>query len=781
MALPPITIVWMPRQQKADWKLGGLFGHYRRGGGGPWMVAVSVSMVLAWGGALLLAAFFSGAAIKLRNLDTQPNNSITYADLVLPWRWSQLNAKRGQDLIERGLSHLRDKRPNEAYKELEYGLQRDPHSTKGRIELAQFQMQLAGRQKAEATLLAGLDRGYPGRAYLTQLFGVAAAGENFPLWLKACDLALAQLDGKPQLAPDRQSVLRQKLSALIAANRSDEAVRLAEAEGDTQGEVMREFKTLALLKTSPATAADFLAQWREQARRPEEITQVRRLQVRVFRETGRTEDMNRVLEELRAADPVSASPYVYGIIQRLLAGEHDAAEKSYDTFFLRFGAKLPNLVLLAEPLAEVGEEPLLRQLIEQARTQRLNLLPLQRALAAAQIKNAHWKDAATTVAAMRPALPKDKAEAQLWLAWMSATIAAASSPAADAQSAFVNFIHDHQHQLPLALFRDALATLRRAGRPETAQRVLAVARGAFPDSVTLRDQEKDLIQEVALAQAASQSSALPAPKLAVVIASETEFFQTLTDAMAAGDHTAARAQIMAARATSPVPGWVADHAAELDRDEVLIAARLHDLTGLAAAAARWLNGTTDRANAALALARELRATDASTEAERLLDTVLRRMPGFAPAARLLAEWRPAVATPTPATTPAITAATLANEVLFMAALTATLQTSDSAAALAQIRAVRTANPAWLATRDAELRSNEIILNGRLGENTAMTSAARLFLNGDRDRSQAAIELAKQLHDTAHPAEAVRLIQEVLRKTPGFVPATRQLAEWDSAK
>ncbi len=772
MALPPITIVWSPRQQKADWRLCGLFGHYRHSGA--LRLAISVRSVLAGAGALALAAFFTGAAVKLRNLDNQPNNSITYADLVLPWRWPQLNAKRGQDLIERGLADLRRNKRREAYQELEFGLQRKPQSTKGRIELAQLQLQASARQKAEATLLAGLDWGYPGRAYLTQLFALAAAGENFPLWLNACDLALAQLDGKPQLATDRQWVVRQKLSALLAAGRGDEAVRLAEAEGDTQGAVMREFKAIALLKASPAAAVDFLEQWRRQALPPEEIMQVARLQARVFREAGRPEDMNRVLDELRAAAPAMASPYIDGIIQRLLAGQHDKAEQSFDTFFLRFGAQLPSLVMLAEPLAEVGEEPMLRQLIELARSQRLNLLPFQRALAVAQVKNSHWADATATVETMRPTLPKDDFQAQFWLEWMSATITAASSPTADAQTAFVSFVSNTQRVLPLALFRDALAALRRAGRPETAQRVLAIARGVFPDSVTLRQQEEGITREVELAQAAPK----PAPKPTATLAPEREFFLTLAAMLTAGDHAAARAEINTARAASPAPPWLAGRDAELSRDEVLIAARLHDLVGLATAANRWLNGANDRANAALELARELHATEATAEAERLLDAVLRRTPGFTPATRQLAEWRPAPSAPAPAAV--VTAAVLASETRFMATLTATLQTTDHAAALAQIRAVRTANPAWLAGRDAELRSNEILLNARLGESTAMTVAARLFLNGDRARSQTAIELAKQLHDTGRPAEAVMLLNEVLRKTPGFPPATRQFAEWEAA-
>ena len=128
MPLPPIKLVWSPRRQPADWRWGGLLGSYRRGGGGSWAVAVSVRGVLLWGGTLGLAALLATAGAATLWLDRKPSNRITYADLVLPWHWPQLNRLRGESQIEEGVADLREKKYGPALLSLEAGLRRFPAS-----------------------------------------------------------------------------------------------------------------------------------------------------------------------------------------------------------------------------------------------------------------------------------------------------------------------------------------------------------------------------------------------------------------------------------------------------------------------------------------------------------------------------------------------------------------------------------------------------------------------------------------------------------------------------
>ncbi len=781
MRLPHLTLVWSPRRLSAGWRLG-LWGEYRRSGGGPWALAVSVRGALLWGGALGLAVFLlaAGALLQFR-LNALPFNSITYADLVLPWRWPQLSARRGQDHIAAGLEFLRQKKGREAKNYLEAGLRRYPQSTKARLVLASFALAQNDRAKAETLLRDGLSYGWPGRDYVAQLFALAAQGENYPLLIAAAETALAQLKDRPLLAEDRRWVVRQKLSALIAAGRADEAARVAVAEGESQGPVMREFHALALLKAGPpAAAVDFLTAWRAAARAPEEVAQTRRLLVRALREAGRPDEMNRVLEELRDADPARPEPYIYGTVQRLLANRREDAEKSYNAFLLRFGSKLASLVQLAEPLGEIGEEPLLTRLLAVSRDQRLPLLSLQRALAVAQMKNGHWADTRATLAAIRPALPPDDATGAFWLEWMSLTAAAAASPAQDTQEALANFARPHPYPLHLRLYLDTLDVLRRAGRAETAAQVFAFARGAYPASPSLGDQADAVAAGLARARDdAARLAVASLPTLPAVVAPEVDFFRALGDPLTNPDPAAALAQIRAARSARPAPAWLATRDEELRRAEVALAARLSDAPALAATAGLWLTGDASRLNAAVALARQLHDAGFAAEAGQLLDAVLRKSPSFPSAARLLAEWRPAGTPLTPVSVTPPAAAGVANEAGFFQTLGDPLTNPDPAAALALLRGARAARPApgWLAARDADLRRAEVALTARLGDIPALTVAARQWLTTDPARANAATALARQLHDAGRPAEAAALADEIVRKIPAFSPVTRLRAEW----
>ncbi len=774
MNWPHIRVIWGTSGSiKGSWH-GGLIGFYAQAGSKHRGLALSMRGLLLWGLGLGLAGYLAGAAALLVWLDRKPHNSITYTDLVenlfLPARWPRLEAKRGQDMIEEGLADLDEKKWRAAKTMLEVGLARYPQSTKGRLKLAGLLVLISSdRHQVEELLRQGLSQGYPGHEYLSYLFSFAAQGENYDFWLQACDTVLAQLAGQKTLAAERQWVVRQKLSALLAAERNDQALQLAEAEGETQSDVMREFKVLALLKEGkPAEAVDFLAGWRARILLPEGLAQVRRLQARAFREAGRPDDMNRVLDELRDANPRAPQPPVYAIVQRLLAGRREEAEKNFALYLTLFGSKPANLMLLAEPLAEIGEEAMLQRLITESHQQGQPVLGLQRALTAAQVKMAHWQDATTTLAQMGPAIPKSDPAAVFWLNWMSTLIAAASNPAADAQLALVEL--NHHRRLPLRLYHDELDALRQAGRLATEMEILNYARLAYPDSAILRERAVPLAKELAAAAPAG-----PDPKpAAVTVLNEKEFFNQLTVALGAGDHTGVLAQIREIRSNRP--GWLAAHDDELRRAEILAHAGLHDMLALTAAASLWLNGSTDRARAGMELATKLHGTDTTAEAVQLLELVVRKTPGFAPADRLLTEWRPAPIGNGNAPATGLTA-DLGSEARFFARLASTLQAGNPTAALAQIHTARSARPAWLAAREEELMRDEILSQAHLHDRVNLTSLTRLYLNGDRARSLAILALAGQLHTAETTAEAVLLVDEVLRKTPGFAPATRQLTEW----
>ncbi|MBC7368771.1 MAG: tetratricopeptide repeat protein [Undibacterium sp.] len=120
---------------------------------------------------------------------------------------------------------------------------------------------------------------------------------------------------------------------------------------------------------------------------------------------------------------------------------------------------------------------------------------------------------------------------------------------------------------------------------------------------------------------------------------------------------------------------------------------------------------------------------------------------------------------------------------FFAQLDESMRAKDWAAAQQQVRELRNRQPApaWLAARDAELLLVQMRYERGAGERLAMLIAAKLYLDGDGRRSQAALALAQEFYADGAKEEALLLVKEILRKAPNFPPAERQLAAWTPQK
>jgi hypothetical protein len=105
------------------------------------------------------------------------------------------------------------------------------------------------------------------------------------------------------------------------------------------------------------------------------------------------------------------------------------------------------------------------------------------------------------------------------------------------------------------------------------------------------------------------------------------------------------------------------------------------------------------------------------------------------------------------------------------------QWAEASRHLQQAQALRPP-PAWLAAKDAEIRLAHVrIAIGREDFPGALT-AARLFLNGDDDRAQQLLALAREFHAAGAKSAALAIAREITRREPAFAPAAGQLAEWE---
>ncbi|CAM2775306.1 hypothetical protein [Rariglobus hedericola] len=648
MALPKVKLCWNGKRVEADWHLG-LFGFYTRGTSGSRLQGIVISGrgLLAWLAGLAVVAYFTGAAALWFWLDRRPYNYVSYTDLVLPTRWSGIEKLRGQALIAEGMDDIKARKWSEGLQKLRVGIARNPEEIKGRLVLAEIFLAMKARKQAIEIYDGGLGTQYPGRDYVEAMLKSAAQSENYEWWLRTCDRALALIGNNPAHAADHRWLIQQKLSALLAADRPAEALVLAEAEGESGSPTISEFRVLALLKEGkPDAALAFLNEWQNRAGSRLD-PQILRLQARAFREAKDAASMDRALEELRELSPADPRPYVYGIVQRLLAGRRDEAFASLDSFLLRFGSTPQYLQMLAAPLAEIAERPMLENLVKYAAQQGFDLEPFRRFLLQALMEKGEWREASTVLAEAKGSDKKAESVA-LWYDLMDAQIKAALDSGEAAQSNLVSLVRGRQ--FALSFYKDAITNMRRAGRLTTAREIVTFAQGMYPQNNVIETWRKEL--DIELAAAAELVSkpvvTLPRPQVAAatVVAPSTprvevttaDFEARLEALTKTGDYAGALQYLREIRVTKPA--WLDAREADLSRDEVRFSGRAGDLVALRSSARLYINGDRLRSARTIEIARELHAAGRIPEAVFLLKELLAKVPDYPVAQRLLAEWVP---------------------------------------------------------------------------------------------------------------------------------------------
>lgn len=624
---------------KARWFLG-WFGFYEHLRGCPRSgLAISLRGTLVWGAGLTALTWLGAATLLHVAWDRQPANPLTWEDAVLyPFRRSEIRSRRGQAIISQGIKLWRENKFADAASLLRQGLVRFPEDRRARLILARFQVLTRQWPAALATLEAGLGAGYPGRDYAQALLATAELGEDYATAARLCARLRACRSPAPAFLEERWLSERQ-FAALLAAGQAAAALALAESE--PPGETVTERRIVALLALHRADdAATFLAQQHHQPRPNLEL--LARLEARVFREAGRLSEMERALATLRALSPAHPAPLVYGIVQRALAREHEAAARVFDDYLFRFGGSVENLLLLAQPLAEIGDVALLERCAAAAAERGQGPQPFDALRLSAALHQGAWSKAAAALArvAATPAPPAGT-YAALQRQWLHQLLDAAHSPAVAAQDSLLQTLRFHPWDA--RTYRTTVAVLRRADRLATAHRAATEMAAAFPASTWAQAQR----EELALADAAQKPAApgAPAPRLWTLPVGDA-FFATLGRHLDERQWTDAAELIRQARAFDPSPLWLARRDDELRFASLRVSHATGATAEMLATARLYLNGDLARARRVLALARDLDREGDRTAAVALGTEVQRKNPTFTLAAEQLAAWRPP---PTPGT------------------------------------------------------------------------------------------------------------------------------------
>lgn len=637
-----IKLIWgASKVIAARWRFG-LWGFYeRKQGHVDSGLAISVRGVLGLGLVLTVIAYVGGATAIYLWLDRREHNYVTYSDvLLLPLRVTEVREKRGQTYLDAGIDALKQQRWSEGEMKLRLGLARYPQALKARLALAEFYYFIQQNERALKVLTEGMDAvpTYPGRRYLANYLLIAGQGQDYGAILDACARYLEtpsfQLPEK-----ERDWLVQQKLGALIADGQTQEALAILEASPSNP--IFNEQRVLVLLELGRTEeAAHYLETWRKT---DTGTAQIVRLQVRVARELGQVERMNGFLDELRRLGPADPRNLAYAVVQQKLAHADEAAQASLAEYFFRFGGFATNVVLVAQPLAEIGAVDLVQACLTRATEQGYDLRPYLLLLTQAQLKNGNWQEARATAQRLAAMSNKGRSAQELAATELTGILAAITAESGDApQVALLKYVDSNRLIFPS--YRMIAEVLTKAERYEAVLEITARAERLYPKNRAL-DSFKAQATAVIAARKAQSMQVGGKPDAPVFV--EDTFFRRIDEAMAQKQWTEAAAMIRDMQQAKPT--WFVSREADVLDRQMRVARGAQSLLEMSLAARLMIDGSLGRAQRVVDYAVELRNQGDTEPAILLLREVIRKMPTHALARRLLADWTAAPAAAAEAT------------------------------------------------------------------------------------------------------------------------------------
>ncbi len=330
-------------------------GHYKT----IWLDARALAKIAAL---LAVVLWFGTAGALWYWLDRDPHNRVGYADLAFPWRWSKINARRGEGYTAAGLEALKRGRVSEGLFAIRQGLSRRPDDATTRLELAKLYARSGYYAGVRDTMVPQLKLTPPPHDFIRFLVGIAAQNDDHATMLAACESALA---ARGPTAEDRGWLLEQKASALISLDKPAAALAALDAAGRDRSLDWRRLRMNALFADGRAAEAV-----REIHTWPERGVPVEfRLQMlaNACRRAGQLEEMAAALKELKHLHPAEPDPWIDTITHYARVGWRDAAWSELEDCLRRFDADASVVGRIENICVGVGAPDLVGLCVENAR------------------------------------------------------------------------------------------------------------------------------------------------------------------------------------------------------------------------------------------------------------------------------------------------------------------------------------------------------------------------------------------------------------------------------
>jgi len=728
--------------------------------------------------ALTVAGWLLAATSLYLWLDQAPRNQVGWLDLVAPWRWSGLRARRGDTAVLTALDELKARDYPSAFYNLRVGLSRSPGNVEGRLMLARLQ---AGYDPMRAVTL--LEEGIPVSAqdpkFLAGLFAIYGG-----LQIQTHALAVAERllqDKAAGLPPGALFTLqRARVLLFLQLGRLPEAetafAALTPPASPADQAAFSGLQIELLLRTGRAAEAKAFAAGHPAAD-PEDPGRWRQA-AELALALADADALQSALRHLKAQTPDNPGAYLFAFsawhrMKRL--SFRDAAEQEYLQLFGRNDGALQAFAALAvnldlpEVVARASHMAAANRLSPFAYRVHLTEIALRRGeIEPATRLLRDWENSIDTL--------KDTQRFHPEFIKRLARAAFAGTPEQ------VNFLLAHlaagRGQLLLPAYQLAATVLEKSGNPGGADQVLRAGLQLY----ALSDPLLTATQRVAAllpapgnrpAQAPGSPPETSAPKPAFVIlpAASAEALRQLDELLQKDSLAGARDLLRAIRAQKPA--WLPLVEADIAMREVELSFLTVDQIASRAAVRAYLDHhrTEEDVLKLVALVPRLTARDRPAEARLLADEIA-AAPGATGRVRQ-----------------AVQELNLADDVAALAgdqaaavgALDRWILAQEWAQAERLLRSLRDKPPAWLAAGMAEIKVREVQVHLGLDQRPlALGALKELVIKGGVPRS-AAFKLVRDLLARGERDNAALLAREIQRLMPADAAAARLVREAEAPR
>lgn len=331
--LPYFRIIWGGKEViRGNWYLG-LIGLHTKGYPRELWVYLSMRGFLRWSAGTLVVTYFVGAAALAWFYSRNPFNKITYADLILPTRWSELRTLRGEANIEEGLAKLKAKQYGAAFMLLNQGLARKPDNIPARLMVAQFFTSAGYYSRAIKVYRAGIPYAADQRRFMENAFQLAEYMEDYDTVLQF--VADAEAVIPPDELANRRFLADKRILANEKLGKYEANLRLWESAQPTPTMRLNTAWARALSATNRGDEA--IAAICREPRKFGILKEPWELLLELARANGRTDAGRIAVNSLVALEPTGYRFLAVRIAYLSEIADVAEAANEVDNYFLRFG------------------------------------------------------------------------------------------------------------------------------------------------------------------------------------------------------------------------------------------------------------------------------------------------------------------------------------------------------------------------------------------------------------------------------------------------------------